>query len=66
MAAELEALVGRRAVLVVASCNQLAESDIRKVVGVVLYVSKDRIGVRRDDGAVEVVDRGWVVEARAV
>lgn len=66
MADELEALVGRRAVLLIASCNQLAESDIKKVVGVVLYVSKDKVGVRRDDGAVEVVDRGWVIEARAV
>ncbi|MEL9990076.1 MAG: hypothetical protein QXP98_03045 [Thermoproteus sp.] len=50
--------------LLIASCNQLAESDIKKVMGVILYVSRNKVGVRRDDGAVEVVDRGWIIEAR--
>lgn len=51
--------------LIIASCNQLEESQLRKVEGLVLYVSRDKVGVQTDD-KVEVVDKGWIVSVKVL
>jgi len=56
-------LVGKRVALTLATCNQVEESQLRVVEGVVLYVSKDRVSIETEKG-VEVVERGLVVAAR--
>ncbi|ABP49860.1 MULTISPECIES: hypothetical protein [Pyrobaculum] len=60
-----ESLKGRRVLLIIASCNQLEESQLRKVEGLVLYVSRDKVGVQTDD-KVEVVDKGWIVSVKVL